>query len=203
VIVPVSAVADLLRERHYLGAARRGIAWSDVDGAIVLAHPTSRSLPSDGTWLELSRWCLLGRPNAGSEQWATLRAWLLAHRPEVTTIVSYSDPSVGHTGALYRACNWGWAPTWHRLRPPPTGNGRWPAGGKIESVKDRWICPLRPDPRREGLLIARDASILRRWPWARWAEPRFRRGVAVQGTGGADHRAWLLLQTATAVVVQR
>ena len=37
----------------------------------------------------------------------------------VSTVVSYSDPSAGHTGSLYRACNWIWAPTWLRLRPPP------------------------------------------------------------------------------------
>ena len=55
--------------------------------------------------------------------------------PRCTTIVSYSDPSVGHTGALYRACNWLWAPTWHRLQPPPTGCGSWD-GKKRSSPKD-------------------------------------------------------------------
>jgi hypothetical protein len=70
----------------------------------------------------------------------------------VTTLVSYSDPSRGHTGALYRACNWEWWPTWHRLSPPPTGNGRWTADSGIESVKDRWVFPVRGDSRRRNLL---------------------------------------------------
>ena len=38
--------------------------------------------------------------------------------PQVTTVISYSDPSAGHTGALYKACNWKWRPTWH-VTPTP------------------------------------------------------------------------------------
>jgi len=80
-----------------------------------------------------------------------VRPLLLAQFPEVTTCVSYSDPSVGHTGALYKACNWQWAPTWHRLKPPPTGNGSWD-GQTQQSVKDRWIFRLRPDAQRADIL---------------------------------------------------
>lgn len=162
-------VSQLLSEQHYLGPSRRGFAWRDTHGAIVVAPPTARRLP--GTWLELVRWCLVGRvPNAGSQQWAAFVRALRILRPDVTTIVSYSDPSQGHTGALYRACNWWWAPTWHRLRPPPTGNGAW-SEGKHESVKDRWIFPLAPDAARPIILRAQDVSILRRWPWAEYREP--------------------------------
>ena len=78
----------------------------------------------------------------------------------MTTVVSYSDPSVGHTGALYKACNWTWAPTWHRLRPPPTGNGSW-KNGEAQSVKDRWVCILAPDTRRDEILRVKDDAILR------------------------------------------
>lgn len=186
--MPCTVVAPILAARHYLGPARRGFAWLDEHGVLVLAKPTSRALPSDGTWLELTRWCLRGQPNDGSTQWAAVRARILAEHPAVTTVVSYSDPSAGHSGALYRACNWIWAPTWQRLRPPPTGNGRWKSGGGVEAVKDRWVCVLRPDARRSEMLTARDDAVLRRWPWARYVEPRFRRGVAVPGTGGADYK---------------
>ena len=78
-------------------------------------------------------------------------------RREVTTVVSYSDPSVGHTGALYRACNWTWAPTWHRLRPPPSGNGSWRTN-ETQSVKDRWVYEIRPDERRSEILRVKDAA---------------------------------------------
>ena len=157
---PTRTVAHYLDERHYLGATGRGFAWSDEFGVLVLAKPTARYLPQDGTWLELVRWCLEGIKNGGSQQWARVVRYVKTELPEVTTIVSYSDPSVGHTGSLYKACNWTWAPTWHRLRPPPSGNGSW-ADGEVQSVKDRWIYALRPDVRRDELLSVKDESILR------------------------------------------
>lgn len=186
-IVPVATVALYLDENHYLGAARRGVAWSDEDGVLVLATPTSRRLPS--TWLELTRWCLVGNQNGGSRQWAEVRRWILAERPEVTTVVSYSDPAAGHTGALYRACGWIWAPTWHRLRPPPTGQGSWTTGAQ-QAAKDRWVDVLRPDAARLDLLRANDAACQRRFPNAIYREPVFRRGRPVRGTGGGDYAEW-------------
>ncbi len=167
--VPVGTVAHFLDERHYLGATGRGIAWSDEYGVLVLAKPTARRLPQDGTWLELVRWCLTGERNGGSRQWSRVVRWLRTERSEVTTVVSYSDPSVGHTGALYKACNWTWAPTWHRLRPPPTGNGSW-KDGAAQSVKDRWVYVLRPDPRRDEILRVKDASLVRLYGEQRVAE---------------------------------
>ena len=157
-VVPTRTVAHYLNELHYLGGTGRGWAWSDEYGVLVLAKPTSRRLPQDGTWLELVRWCLVGTPNGGSRQWSRVRRYLLRERREVTTVVSYSDPSVGHTGALYKASGWEWAPTWHRLRPPPTGNGSW-ANGEAESVKDRWVCLLRSDSRRDEILRVKDAAL--------------------------------------------
>lgn len=159
----------ILTEQHYLGPTRRGIAWQDRFGVIVIANPTARHLPPH--WLELIRWCITSREkNAGSRQWAAFVRALRKLRPDCSTIVSYSDPSVGHTGALYRACNWRWAPTWHRLRPPPTGNGAW-KNGEQQSVKDRWVFPLQPDPARAGILAVKDDAILRANPAALYREP--------------------------------
>lgn len=146
---------------------------------IVFGPPTSRRIPQG--WLELIRWCITSeQKNAGSKQWARFIRELRKARPDVTTMVSYSDPAQGHTGALYRACNWLWAPTWHRLRPPPTGNGRWSDG--TEGVKDRWVYPVRKDAARVDFLVARDDSILRSLPWARYKEPE-----------GADYKAFVAL----------
>lgn len=168
-VVPVSTVADYLDGNHYLGAAKRGFAWSDEFGVLVLSAPTSRFLPYD-RWLELTRWCLIGEPNAGSRQWARVKRYLLDERPDITTVVSYSDPSVGHTGSLYRACNWLWAPTWHRLRPPPSGGGTWD-GVTVQSPKDRWVFPLRRDDEREEILTLRDDSVKKKYPDAEYREP--------------------------------
>lgn len=94
-----AAVAPLLEAKHYLGPIGRGEAWQDEYGAIVLSPPTARNVPP--SWLELARWCIDSPiENAGSRQWAAMIRRLRKTRPEVTTIVSYSDPSVGHTGAL-------------------------------------------------------------------------------------------------------
>jgi hypothetical protein len=172
-------VNALLAARHYLGPISRGEAYQDDYGVMVFANPSSRRLPQ-GQWLELVRWCITSpEKNAGSRQWGQVRRWLLL-RPNVTTIVSYSDPSVGHTGALYRACNWLWAPTWHRLREPPSGNGSW-TDGKRQAVKDRWVFCLRPDENRRHLLAVNDDSIRARMPWAEYRE----------GVGG-DYKRWRL-----------
>jgi hypothetical protein len=149
----------LLRERHYLGAIDWGrlviCQWvgGSVVGAMVWRHPTSRRLPSDGSWLELSRWCLTpeGGPNAGSRMHRAAVRIIRDRLPSVTTLVSYSDPSVGHTGSLYRACNWRWRPTWMQLRPPPSGGGSWD-GVTRQEPKARWVFELRPDAAREAAL---------------------------------------------------
>ena len=170
--IELSSVRVLLESRHYLGATTRGFAYRTTFGVVVLAPPTSRRLPGD-RWLELTRWCLSGEKDGGSRQWARVWRWLREVRPHITTVVSYSDPAVGHTGALYRACNWLWAPTWHRLRPPPTGQGSWD-GRTPAGVKDRWVWCLAPDAEREALLIANDAAVQAKYPWAMYREPRFR-----------------------------
>jgi hypothetical protein len=178
----------LLDTAHYLGAPTRGVPYRDEFGVLVLAAPTSRVLPAR-RWLELTRWCLYGEKNGGSRQWARVWRWLAQEYPHITTVVSYSDPTVGHTGALYRACNWLWAPTWARLRPPPTGGGSWDRrtwGG----VKDRWVWCLAPDAEREALLVANDNAVQQKYPWAMYREPRFRRGVPIAGSGGGDYGRW-------------
>jgi hypothetical protein len=161
-------VNHILAEKHYLGPLERGIAWQDQFGIIIVTPPTSRRMPP--AWLELARWCITSKEkNAGSRQWAAFARALRKVRPDITTVISYSDPSVGHTGALYRAANWWWAPTWHRLRPPPSGNGSWSSGR--QEIKDRWIFALRDDPARARLLIAQDDALLKRYPAAKYREP--------------------------------
>jgi hypothetical protein len=48
-----ASIAQVLDRNHYLGAAKRGFAWSDEFGVMVLGNPASRSLPHD-RWLELT-----------------------------------------------------------------------------------------------------------------------------------------------------
>ncbi len=169
-------ISWLLREQHYLGPIMRdryvfaGMIGDVAVAAQVWTAPTARHLPSDGSWLELARWCLTPNAgmNAGSRMHGAFVRWLRKHDSLVTTLVSYSDPSQGHTGALYKACNWRWAPTWHRLRPPPTGNGNWGKPDAQQSVKDRWVFAVRDDSGREQVLSMKYA----------WAEPFLREALA-------------------------
>lgn len=180
---------DILREHHYLGPiARSSYTYRDADGILLFGNPTSRYLPSR-RWLELIRWCIIGGHNAGSRQWASAVRWLRSECPDVTTVVSYSDPDVGHTGALYRASNWLWAPTWMRLREPPSRGGHWKAGAPIGSVKDRWVFLLQPDPERQSLLSVHDDALMRRMPWASYVEPTW--NGTHHHSGGGDYRRWL------------
>ncbi len=163
----------LLAAHHYLGPLRSGgyeliVLGGPTGGPITSAQvwrrPTSRRLPSDGSWLELSRWCLTpaAGDNAGSRQHKWALRLIRAQLPAVTTLVSYSDPSQGHTGSLYRACNWYWAPTWLRLRPPPSGQGEW-TPGVSQAVKDRWIFDVQRDPHRWDVLRIDDPGAIRYW----------------------------------------
>lgn len=189
-IRPVRSTYLMLSEHHYLGPTKTAdFAWVDGSGCIVFAKPRSRNVP--GQWLELVRWCLLV-PGGGSRQWSAFVRWAKVNLPEVTTFVSYSDPSQGHTGSLYRACGWLWAPTWHRLRPPPSGNGNWGTGQ--QAVKDRWIFPLTRDANRAAALAIKDAAVTKRMPWAEYREPHWQRGRFNAATGGGDYKRWRACQ---------
>lgn len=179
-IVSLGQTFIILSNHHYLGPTKSGaLAWRDEHGVMVFSTPRSRRLP--GEWLELTRWCLTGEANAGSRQWASFVGYARANI-KTTTIVSYSDPSRGHTGALYRACGWLWAPTWLRLRPPPSANGAWTAENR-QAVKDRWIYPLTQDERRQQALSVQDDAVMLAMPWAQYSEPAWRRGKPTGGGG--------------------
>lgn len=167
VLVPQLSEAAAAR-MHYLGASKRSrLEYADEFGWITFANPVSRRLPQD--WLELNRWILVHRKNGGSQQWKRVVRWLRDVAPECTTVVSYSDPSVGHSGALYRACNFIAAPTWHVLCPPPSGNGT--RAGRRQAVKLRWVYPLAADQRRAAILQLEE-SYRRRFPGRSYVEPR-------------------------------
>lgn len=157
------AVARTLADNHYLGPCAAGRAYADRFGVAVFSAPTSRMLPPH--WLDLRRWCITSdERNAGTQMWRGMLAWVRENFPEATTIVSYSDPTQHHTGGLYRACSWLWAPTWHRVCPPPTGGGSW-SDGVTQAPKDRWIFPVRRDPGRVVALAIGD-GYARRFPWS-------------------------------------
>jgi hypothetical protein len=181
---------SVLDDEHYLGSTgcRPRHVYEDEHGVIVFSSPVSRRLPSK--WLELSRWCLVdGR---GSQQWSSCVRWLRSNGVSATTVVSYADPSVGHTGALYRACGWVWAPTWHVLREPPTGAGI--RSGKLQRAKHRYVYLLAEDAGRETLLQLTDESLARKYPWVGYREPDWRGGRPRVDPLASRFKRWSLLR---------
>lgn len=148
----LSEANQLLTQHHYLGAAKASrqcfAAWKcdELVACMVWRWPTARMLPSDGSWLELSRWCLtpMSGANSGSQMMSWVVRWIRRNMPEVTTLVSYSDPVHGHTGSLYKASNWQYEPTHIGRRYDldgigfPSGNGSWNGVDKA-TPKHRWI----------------------------------------------------------------
>lgn len=186
--LPVAAVLD---QNHYLRRVGRGDVYRDEYGLMVFASVSSRLLNRPG-FMELTRWCLWGGPNAGSMQWRRCRAWLLTSYPVATTVVSYSDPSVGHDGALYRACGWLWAPSAAFVLGQPSGGGGSRPSAKV-ACKHRWVYPLRRDEGRETALgFFREPAARRRYPYAEYREPKWKRGRPQLQTGGGDYKRWAM-----------
>lgn len=78
-------------------------------GGIVFALPPRETSKRYGgaTW-ELARlWIEDGVP-INAESWLIAQAvrYIRKARPDVKFLVSYADPSVGHTGIVYKAANW-------------------------------------------------------------------------------------------------
>jgi hypothetical protein len=79
-------------------------------GVIVFALPpreTAKRYRVRVAW-ELARLFVLDSEPFNSETWLMGKAvkWVKSTFPTVDMLVSYADPSAGHTGVIYRAANW-------------------------------------------------------------------------------------------------
>lgn len=79
-------------------------------GVIVFALPpreTSKRYGVTVAW-ELARLFIEDKTPKNTETWFVARAIAYVKRvhPEVELLVSYADPSAGHSGTIYRAGNW-------------------------------------------------------------------------------------------------
>lgn len=111
------ALVDAFIAAHYLHKrpavvvlALRMIAHERAVGTCVFSLPpreTAKRYGGGVAW-ELARLYLLDEVPKNAETWFIGRAvrWIKRHRPDVSTLVSYADPSAGHRGTIYRAANW-------------------------------------------------------------------------------------------------
>lgn len=78
-------------------------------GMIVYALPPVQTSQRYGglTWEMARLWIDDSVPTNG-ESWLIAQSvkYIKRNRPDVRMLVTYADPSAGHTGAIYRAANW-------------------------------------------------------------------------------------------------
>ncbi len=78
-------------------------------GVVVFALPPRETAKRYGVkvW-ELARLFIVDETPKNSETWFVSRAirYIQKHHVDVGAIVSYADPSAGHSGIIYRAGNW-------------------------------------------------------------------------------------------------
>jgi hypothetical protein len=83
--------------------------YARMCGGVVFALPPRETAKRYGgiTW-ELARLWIQDEVPSNAETWLIAQAvrHIRKHRPEVQTLVSYADPSVGHKGTIYKAANW-------------------------------------------------------------------------------------------------
>lgn len=81
-----------------------------IVGVIVFALPPRETMKRYGviTAWELARLYVLDTEPFNSETWFMARAikFIESNHPQVEALVSYADPSAGHSGMIYRAANW-------------------------------------------------------------------------------------------------
>jgi len=79
-----------------------------VGCVIYSAPPREADVRYGGKTWELARLYLLDEVPQNAETWLIAQSvkWIRQHRPEVFNLVSYADPSAGHSGTIYRAANW-------------------------------------------------------------------------------------------------
>lgn len=116
-VEPVSVAAvDQFVKAHYLHKRPAIVMLSlammkqthPIGCVIYSAPPREADIRYGGKTWELARLYLLDEVPQNAETWLIAQSvkWIKRHRPEVCNLVSYADPSVGHSGTIYRAANW-------------------------------------------------------------------------------------------------
>ena len=118
-MVDHSAAERFLSKYHYLGKLHHGkyfaaildnqiIACAAISGCTRQESASKHGL-SFNMVRELSRFCIhprFNRKNLGSWFMARVIDSYKQKFPEIKLLISFADPTVGHNGILYRACNW-------------------------------------------------------------------------------------------------
>lgn len=141
------AAKTWIGEHHYLKSTPPGyiavlefLEGSELIGAMLLGRPSSRGYDPDRI-MEITRVYFIDGPlapcNTESRALAMMRKWVRTWLPNIRLLLSYSDPSQGHTGKIYEADGWaplgmtekktgyGWRSRPNRKDDPVTPKQRW------------------------------------------------------------------------------
>ena len=167
-VCPVAEVAPFV-SAHYLGKKPAIILLCLVMehqsvpvGCIIYSAPSREtSIRYGGLTWELARLYIVDAVPCNAETWLIAKSirHIKRTRRDVKFLVSYADPSVGHTGLIYRAANWRCDGRTDQERKSPrcdyvdakTGKkygrkGNMPTDAQVERIprvsKSRFIYPL-------------------------------------------------------------
>lgn len=112
---PKKEVREFISTRHYTGTCGNGIIHSfalmehdKMIGACVFSNPSRQgiTIPCVYLILELSRLFIVDETVKNTESWfiAQCLNWLKKNT-DYEAVVSFSDPTEGHQGGIYKACN--------------------------------------------------------------------------------------------------
>lgn len=111
----ITQVGDFIRE-HYLNKRPAVVMlclvaekYGEPIGCVIYSAPPMEADKRYGgkTW-ELARLYLLDEIPKNAETWLIGKSvkYIKRFHPEVKCLLSYADPSAGHSGVIYKAANW-------------------------------------------------------------------------------------------------
>lgn len=100
----------VLREHYLHSLPRAGSEYfglvidNKLRGVAIFGNPTAKQY--NGTGLELKRFCLSKNAPMNTCSWFMSKCIRILSNKGIRKIITYADPSVGHEGTMYRACNY-------------------------------------------------------------------------------------------------
>lgn len=171
--------AAMVAKHHYAGGIHNGpLAWGcfrgdELRGVVAFAAPCSEATRAavfgeehKDSVIELHRLVVAPDHPKNFTSWFVSRVvrLLVEHRPQTRAVLSFADMSEGHTGAIYRACNFLYTGTTgapRRFWRDPEGRLRHPRQSSRnitarEAAAMGWVAEMREPKRRFILIVGRD-----------------------------------------------
>jgi hypothetical protein len=108
--IHTDAIFDFINKYHYLGYCPAGAKYriglfyqGHMVGACLMGRPVARHENQND--LEITRFVLHPNCPKNTASWFLSRCLKIAKKDGYKRVISYADTAEGHTGAIYKACN--------------------------------------------------------------------------------------------------